>query len=726
MKKVDIEQLLSSMTLAEKAGQMTQLTLGALLKGPGQYADKPYAFDQELLSEAFAKYPIGSVLNTPGEALSPKEWQKYVQKLQEMAKNTRLGIPVLYGIDSTHGAGYVYGAKLFPQQIGMAASWNPALVEEAASITAMQSSTAGINWNFSPVQDICMHPAWPRLYEGFGESPWLAARMGEACVRGYQGEDLRSSTKVAACLKHFVGYGAPASGKDRTPAHISERILRQDHLPPFAAGFKAGAATVMINSGDINGTPVHASRWLLTDILREELGFDGLVVTDWQDIQYLHTRHRVADSQREAVRLALHAGIDMSMVPEDLSFPGFVVDLVEKGEITESRIDESVRRILSLKQALGLLDEADASLRVEPASFSSKQYDNTAYQLASESITLLKNEGNTLPLKPEIRVLLTGPTSNSRASIVGGWSYTWQGDRADEAYTDQVPTLKEVFEKKLNNRCVYVPGSGFEESLDIAAAVKAAADVDHIVCCLGEDSYTEFFGNIDDLHLPKAQIELVEALAKTGKPITLVLLEGRPRLITSIADKVNAIVMAYLPGEAGAPAIVDVLFGAKNPEGKLPFTYPAGPNGPEGLHAVSSEYDMPQQGPVSYKPLFDFGHGLSYTTFTYKVMAVSKTKVVGDEEFTVKIRVANDGDRTGSEVVQLYFRDHFASVVLPMRRLIRFEKVTIEAGSYQDVTFRLSKDDLAFVNAQNEWVTEAGDFSLMSDVLEVAINYEPE
>lgn len=718
-----IEEMLGKMTLHEKAGQMTQLTLGALLKGDSIEADKPYTFDPELLNEAFNKYPVGSFLNTPGEALTLEEWHGFISELQKKATSTRLGIPVIYGIDSTHGAGYVNGATLFPHQISMAASWNLDMAQEAAHITALESRAAGLTWNFSPVQDICTKPSWPRLYEGFGESPYLASRMGEALVKGYQGDDLKNATRVAACLKHYIGYGAPNTGKDRTPAYIPERILRQDHLPPFEAGIEAGAATIMINSGDVNGVPVHASRWLLTDILRDELGFEGLVVTDWEDIQYLHTRHRVADSHREAVRMAIEAGIDMSMVPDDLSFPGYIVDLVEKGELSEERIDDSVRRILSLKHALGLFENPMGGEKEAFTDFGFEKHNQLAYDLAVDSITLLKNDDKVLPLAADKKVLLTGPTADSRSSIVGGWSYNWQGDAADEAYPEQVPTIKEVMQEALGNHCSYIKGADFDKEIDVQKAVDAAQDVDVIVCCLGEKSYTEFFGNVHDAHLPQAQKNLVGALLDTGKPVVLLLLEGRPRIITEIAQRSSAILMGYLPGQAGAQALVDIVLGKAAPAGRLPFTYPIGPNAPEGLHAPHNEYTMPQGASVAYAPLFPFGHGLSYTNFTYNLMAISDTTITGDQDFTVTIRVKNTGESRGSEVVQLYLHDHFASVIVPRKRLVRFEKISLKPGEHRDVVFTLNKHDLALVNAQNAWITEPGVFSLMSGGLEVEFEW---
>ncbi|MEZ4684835.1 MAG: glycoside hydrolase family 3 N-terminal domain-containing protein [Bacteroidia bacterium] len=721
--KENTDALLGRMTLAEKAGQMTQLTLGVLLRGPGAHADKPWQFDEDLLAEAFSKYPIGSVLNTPGEALVPAEWHRIISRLQETASRTRLAIPVLYGIDSTHGAGYVKGATLFPHQIGMAASWDTDLVERAAAITALEGRAAGLPWNFAPVMDICMHPAWPRLYEGFGESPLLASHMGAAMVRGMQGESLEDPQRVAACLKHFVGYGAANSGKDRTPAYIPEHVLRQIHLPPFEAAIRAGAASIMVNSGDVNGIPVHASRWLLHDILRGELGFEGLVVTDWMDIQYLHTRHRVASSHREAVKMALLAGVDMSMVPEDLSFPAFVVDLVEKGEISESRIDESVRRILNLKMALGLFDKPMGGKAPDYQDVGSKAHKSTAQKLATAGITLLKNDRRLLPLSPspELTICLTGPASHSRRALVGGWSHTWQGEMADEVYDTQVPTLKEVMQTALGDRLRWVPGTDFSQEIDIDAALSEAKQADCVVCCLGEESYTEFFGNIHDLSLNDAQLRLASALLDTGKPVIFVLLHGRPRNIAALVPRAAAVLTAYLPGEAGGRAIADVLFGRNEPEGRLPFTWPSGPNAPEGLHATHSEYTMPQNGPVPYAPLFPFGHGLSYTRFQYELMHLSETRLTDGQEFSLTVRVRNVGERPGSEVVQVYMRDHYASVVQPWRRLVRFEKISLEKGEHRDVRFSLSTDDLTLVNAENRRLVEPGEFSLICGPLETSL-----
>src|SRR5215207_3157853 len=584
-----IEDLLKRMTLEEKVGQMTQLAIGMIANG----ADQAIKIDPAKLDKAIAKYGVGSILNVSDQALTIDRWHEMIGQIQDAAKKTRLGIPVIYGIDSIHGANYVLGATLFPQEIGMAATFNPELMKRASEITAAETRAAGIPWSFSPVLDLGRNPLWPRFWETFGEDPYVASVMGVAFVRGLEGSDPASQTAVASSLKHYMGYSFPLTGRDRTPAWIPENYLREYFLPPFAAAVKAGARTIMINSGEINGVPGHINRHILTTILRDELGFKGFVVSDWEDIKKLVTMWRIAATEKEATRQAIMAGIDMSMVPLDYSFADHLIALVKEGAVPQSRIDEAVRRILRVKFELGLFEKPMPNAALK-AKFASPEYRQVSLQAARESMTLLKNTNNVLPLAKTTKVLVTGPTSDSLISLNNGWTYVWQGSE-ESLYPKDRHTIRKAIETKIGaNNVTFVQGTkitrppgttsnntptDLEEEVDIAAAVRAAQNVDVVVLALGEGSYCETPGNITDLTIGEPQIKLAEALKATGKPIVMVLVEGRPRIINRIVDSAGAVLMAYNPSHEGGTAIADVLFGDVNPSGKLPFTYPRTPNG---------------------------------------------------------------------------------------------------------------------------------------------------
>src|SRR5438876_211522 len=585
-----IEALLKRMTLEEKVGPMTQLAIGMIAKG----RDQEIQIDPAKLDKAIVRYGVGSILNVAEQALTVDKWHEIINQIQEIAtKKTRLGIPVIYGIDSIHGANYVQGATLFPQEIGMAATWNPELMKRGSEIAAMETRAAGIPWSFSPVLDIGRQPVWPRFYETFGEDPYLAKVMGAAFVRGLEGTDVSSQDHVAASLKHYMGYSFPLSGRDRTPAWIPENYLREYFLPTFDAAVKAGAHTVMINSAEINGIPGHVNHHILTDILRDELGFKGFVVSDWEDIKKLVTNWHVAANEKEATRMAIMAGIDMSMVPLDYSFSDHLIALVKEGAVPQSRIDEAVRRILKVKFELGLFDNPmpNPALKSKVGLPESRQ---ASLQAARESMTLLKNTNNLLPLSKDRKVLVTGPTADSLISLNNGWTYVWQGSEPS-LYPKDRPTIRAAIEAKVGRASItYLPGTkitrtvgapsnstptDIEEEVDIPAAAQAAQAADVVVLCLGEGSYAETPGNITDLTLGEPQLKLAEAIETTGKPVVLVLVEGRPRIINRIVDRAGAIVMAYNPGNEGGQAVADVLFGDFNPSGKLPFTYPRTVNG---------------------------------------------------------------------------------------------------------------------------------------------------
>ncbi len=718
-----IEALLKRMTLEEKVGQMTQLAIGMIAKGQNQEIQ----LDPEKLDKAIVRYGVGSILNVSDQALTADKWQEIIGQIQQAAtKKTRLSIPVIYGIDSIHGANYIQGATLFPQEIGMAATWNPELMKRGSEISAMETRAASIPWSFSPVLDIGRQPLWPRFYETFGEDPYLAKVMGVAFVRGFEGTDVASQDRVASSLKHYMGYSLPLTGRDRTPAWIPENQMREYVLPPFAAAVKAGARTVMVNSAEINGVPGHINHYILTDILRGELGFKGFVVSDWEDIKKLVTIWHIAATEKEATRLAVMAGIDMSMVPLDYSFADHLIALVKEGAVPQSRIDEAVRRILRVKFELGLFDKpiADPALKSKIGLPASQQ---ASLQAARESMTLLKNVNNLLPLAKNRKVLVTGPTADSLLSLNNGWSYVWQGSE-ESLYPKDRPTIRRAIEAKAGAANVtYIPGTKItrppgsssngtptdvEAEVDIPAAVRAAGGADVVVLCLGEGSYTETPGNITDLTLGEPQLRLAEAIEATGKPVVLVLVEGRPRIINRIVDKAGAILMAYNPGNEGGQAIADVLFGDSNPSGKLPFTYPRTPNGLITYDHKAFETEDTAFGNMAFTPQFEFGQGLSYTTFAYSDLRLGQKTITGNADLPVSVTVTNSGGRAGKEVVQLYVTDLVASLSPAGKRLKRFAKIYLEPGQSRTLTFKLRRDDLSFIGVDNKPVVEPGEFEV--------------
>jgi beta-glucosidase len=716
-----IEALLKRMTLEEKVGQMTQLTINMVTSG----RDQTIQIDQAKLDKAVMRYGVGSILNVNNQALTVDRWHSIINQIQDTATNkTRLGIPVLYGIDSIHGANYVQGAALFPQEIGMAATWNPELMKRASEIAAMETRAAGIPWSFSPVLDIGRQPLWPRFYETFGEDPYLAKVMGVAFVRGLEGEDVAAQDRVASCLKHYIGYSFPLSGRDRTPAWIPENELREYFLPTFAAAVKAGARTIMVNSGSVNGVPGHNNHYLLTEVLRGELGFKGFVVSDWEDIKKLVTMWHVAANEKEATRMAVMAGIDMSMVPLDYSFADHLIGLVKEGAVPQSRIDEAVRRILRVKFELGLFEKPTPGATLK-SKIGLPESRHAALQAARESMTLLKNTSDLLPLAKNRKVLVTGPTADSLISLNNGWTYVWQGSE-ESLYPKDKPTIRRAIEARAGAANVtYVPGTkitrragstsnnnptNIETEVDIPAAVQAAQDADVVVLCLGEGSYTESPGNIPDLTLGEPQLKLAEAIEATGKPVVLVLVEGRPRIINRIVDKAGAVLMAYNPGNEGGQAVADVLFGDFSPSGKLPFTYPRTPNGL--LTYDHKAFETEAFDKAGFTPQFEFGSGLSYTTFAYSNLRLNKQTIASTGELSVSVTVKNSGQRAGKEVVQLYVSDLVASLSPAGKRLKRFAKIYLEAGQSRTLTFQLGRDDLSFIGANNKPLVEPGKFEV--------------
>ncbi|HLV96080.1 MAG TPA: glycoside hydrolase family 3 N-terminal domain-containing protein [Candidatus Acidoferrales bacterium] len=702
-----VEQLLRKMTLKEKIGQMTQLEIGMVTDG----ADQDIQIDPAKLHKAVVEYGVGSILNVNLQALPAQKWQELIRAIQNEAQRTRLKIPVLYGLDSIHGANYVLGATLFPQPLGMAATWNPELMLQDSRISAAETRKAGVPWVFSPVLDVGRQPLWPRLYETFGEDTYLATVMGIATVRGFEGTDLSSDTSVAASLKHYVGYSDPTNGGDRSPALIPERDLRDYYLPSFAAAVRAGAHSVMVNSSEVNGIPGHANKYLLTNVLRDELGFRGFVVSDWGDIKNLVLVHHVAPTEKDATQIAVLAGIDMSMVPSSYSFSDLLFQLAQEGKVPMSRVDEAVRNILTVKYQLGLFDDPMRGVNA-PTVIGSPSSRRVSLQAARESITLLKNEEHVLPLSKGTRVLVTGPDADSLIPLDNGWSYTWQGSVAS-LYPKDEPTILGAIQEKIGLANVaYVPGTTFDKEIDIDGAAKAAANFDAIVACIGEWSYAETPGNIGDLALPGAQLALVRKLEATNKPVILVLTEGRPRIIRTIAGGARGILMAYNPGNEGGQAIADILFGDVNPSGKLPVTYPRWPN---RLFTYDHKYFLGQDAPegkVLATPEFEFGYGLSYTTFSYSDLRVSPSTASGRQTIRVSVNVRNTGPREGREVVELYLSKRFASVTPPLKRLKRFAKIDLQPGQEQRVSFVLAPYDLSFIGVDNKRVIEPGAFDV--------------
>ena len=711
-----VENTLKDMTLEEKVGQMTQITVTAIADGLNltQVADS-----------MIRVHKIGSVLNTPdGEAQTPQDYDVLVKELNRMSMEY-IGIPCLYGLDHIHGVSYVSGGTLFPQEINIAATFNREHAYNMGKVTAYESRAADVPWTFSPTMDLGRNPEWPRMWESFGEDAYVNAQMAVAETRGLQGDDPNhvGPYNIAACAKHFMGYGVPVTGQDRTPASIAASELREKHFEPFKEALRAGCLSLMVNSASNNGVPFHCNAELLTGWVKEDLNWDGMIVTDWADIDNLYNRERVASSRKEAVKLAINAGIDMAMVPYDCQFCLDLIELVNEGEVPMSRVDDAVRRVLRLKYRLGLFDTPDTSAEDYPE-FGGKAHAQLAYEAALESQVLLKNNG-ILPLKKDLRILLTGPNADNMRTLNGGWSYTWQGHGAARPeYTEQYNTIYEALSQKFEN-ITYVPGvtynlkSGSKWKFDeanIKPAVAAARRSDVIIACIGENSYCETPGNDNDLDLSDNQKALVKALAATGRPIILILNEGRPRIINDIENLASAVVDIMLPGNYGADALAALLAGDENFSGRLPFTYPKYTNKFAVYDYKPSENQGTMAGVYNYNAVMDvqwpFGHGLSYTTFEYSDMTVSAENFAAGDVLKVTVDVTNTGEVAGKESVLLFSSDLYASSTPDVRRLRAFDKVLLQPGETKTVTFQLPATDLAFVNYYGQWTLEKGDFIL--------------
>ena len=711
-----VEKTLKRMTLEEKVGQMTQITITAMAEG----TELTHVADSLI-----RVHKIGSVLNTPdGTAQTRQDYDVMIRELNRISIET-MGIPCLYGLDHIHGVSYVTGGTLFPQEINIAATFNREHAYNMGKVTAYESRAANVPWTFSPTMDLGRNPEWPRMWESFGEDVYVNAQMGVAETRGMQGSDPNhvGPYNIAACLKHFMGYGVPVTGQDRTPASINPSELREKHFTPFKEAIKAGALSLMVNSASNNGMPFHCNTELLTGWLKEELNWDGMIVTDWADIDNLYKRERVASSRKEAVKLAINAGIDMAMVPYDCQFAIDLVELVEEGEVPQSRVDDAVRRILRLKYRLGLFDTPDTDWENYP-DFGSEAHAELAYKAAVESQVLLKNNG-ILPLKKDLRILLTGPNADNMRTLNGGWSYTWQGHgAADPAYTSQYNTIYEALSMKFEN-LIYVPGVEYDlasgegwqyDSANIRPAVAAARKSDVIIACIGENSYCETPGNDNDLNLSYNQKSLVKALSATGRPVILILNEGRPRIINDIEGYASAIVDIMLPGNYGADALAALLSGEENFSGKLPFTYPKYTNKFAVYDYKPAENQGTMAGVYNYNAVMDvqwpFGHGLSYTTFAYSNMTVSSDEFSSGDILKVTVDVTNTGSVAGKESVLLFSSDLYASLTPDVRRLRAFDKVTLSPGETRTVEFNLAVNDLAFVDYYGRWTLEEGEFIL--------------
>jgi beta-glucosidase len=719
----EIEALLKKMTIEEKVGQMTQLEIGQITSG----GDSNIEIDKEKLKKAILDYKVGSILNVNGHALPVDKWHSFIGAIQEASMKTPNKIPNIYGIDSIHGANYVKGATLFPQQIGMAATWNPLLMQKASEITAMETRAAAIPWSFSPVLDVGRQPLWPRFWETFGEDPYLAKVMGASFVRGLEGSDVSSDKSVASSLKHYVGYSFPLSGRDRTSALIPENYLREYFLPPFEAAVKAGSRTVMVNSAEINGVPGHINKYLLTDVLKDELKFDGFIVSDWEDIKKLVTQWKVARDEKEATMLSINAGIDMSMVPMGYTFSDNLLALVKEKKVSMTRIDDAVRRILRVKFELGLFDNPmpNASLK---SNFGKPEYVQTSLEAASESLVLLKNDKGILPLEKGRKVLVTGPTADSLISLNNGWTWVWQGSE-ESLYPKDKMTIQQAIKAKLGGKNVeFVQGTRLTRppnspvnvtptmtdiEVDVDRAVEQAKNSDVVVLCLGEGSYTETPGNLTELTLSETQLKFAERIIATGKPVVLVMVEGRPRIISRIADKVSGILLALNPSNEGGKAIADVIFGDYNPNGKLPFTYPRSTNNHLTYDHKIFEVEETAFGNVATSPQFNFGHGLSYTSFQYSDLKLDKSSIPMNGDVNVSFKVTNTGQRSGKETAILYLRDEVASLAPAGKRVKRFAKISLDPGQSKTLTFKLSSADFSFIGSNNKPVIEPGDFKVM-------------
>ena len=720
-----IQEWLKKMTLEEKIGQMCEITVDVVTDFPG--SKDGFKLSEAMLDTVIGKYKVGSILNVPLSVAQKKEvWAAAIKQIQEKSMK-EIGIPCIYGVDQIHGTTYTLDGTLFPQGVNMGATFNRSLVRRGAEISAYETKAGCIPWTYAPVVDLGRDPRWPRMWENYGEDCYVNAEMGVEVVKGFQGDDPNhiGEYNVAACMKHYMGYGVPVSGKDRTPSSISRSDMREKHFAPFWAAVRAGALSVMVNSGVDNGMPFHANRELLTEWLKEDLNWDGMIVTDWADINNLCTRDHIAATKKEAVKIAINAGIDMSMVPYEVSFCDYLKELVQEGEVPMSRIDDAVARVLRLKYRLGLFENPYWDIK-KYDKFGSKEFAAEALQAAEESEVLLKNEGNILPLAKGTKILLAGPNANSMRCLNGGWSYSWQGHRADE-FAGAYNTIYEALCNKYGKEnIIYEPGVTYapykndnwweENQPEIEKSVAAASRADVIIACIGENSYCETPGNLSNLTMSENQRNLVKALAATGKPVILILNQGRPRIINDIVPLAKAVINVMLPGNYGGDALANLLAGDANFSGKMPFTYPKHINALANYDYKPCENMGQMGGNYNYDSVMDvqwnFGDGLSYTTYNYSNLKIDKTSFTADDVLTVSVDVTNTGKVAGKESVLLYSKDLVASSTPDNIRLRNFEKVALNPGETKTVTMQLKGSDLAFVGYDGKWRLEKGDFTI--------------
>ena len=721
-----IQEWLKKMTLEEKIGQMCEITIDVVSDFEASKKNG-FTLNPAMLDTVIGKYKVGSLLNVPLSVAQKKEkWAEAIKQIQDLSMK-EIGIPCIYGVDQIHGTTYTLDGTMFPQGINMGAAFNRELTEKAAAISAYETKAGCIPWTYAPVVDLGRDPRWSRMWENYGEDCYVNAEMGKASVRGFQGSDPNhiGEYNVAACMKHYMGYGVPVSGKDRTPSSISRSDMREKHFAPFLAAIRQGALSVMVNSGVDNGIPFHANRELLTEWLKEDLNWDGMIVTDWADINNLCTRDHIAATKKEAVKIAINAGIDMSMVPYEVSFCDYLKELVQEGEVPMSRIDDAVARVLRLKYRLGLFENPYWDIK-KYNKFGSEEFARVALQAAEESEVLLKNEGNILPLAKGTKILLAGPNANSMRCLNGGWSYSWQGHRADE-FAGAYNTIYEALCNKYGKEnIIYEPGVTYapykndnwweENQPEIEKSVAAASRADVIIACIGENSYCETPGNLTNLTMSENQRNLVKALAATGKPVILILNQGRPRIINDIVPLAKAVINVMLPGNYGGDALANLLAGDANFSGKMPFTYPKYINALANYDYKPCENMGQMGGNYNYDSVMDvqweFGFGLSYTTYSYSNLKVDKTSFTADDVLTVSVDVTNTGKVAGKESVLLYSKDLVASSTPDNIRLRNFEKIELNPGETKTVTMQLKGSDLAFVGYDGKWRLEKGDFKL--------------
>ena len=721
-----IQKWLKKMTLEEKIGQMCEITIDVVSDFEASKKNG-FTLNPAMLDTVIGKYKVGSLLNVPLSVAQKKEkWAEAIKQIQDLSMK-EIGIPCIYGVDQIHGTTYTLDGTMFPQGINMGAAFNRELTEKAAAISAYETKAGCIPWTYAPVVDLGRDPRWSRMWENYGEDCYVNAEMGKASVRGFQGSDPNhiGEYNVAACMKHYMGYGVPVSGKDRTPSSISRSDMREKHFAPFLAAIRQGALSVMVNSGVDNGIPFHANRELLTEWLKEDLNWDGMIVTDWADINNLCTRDHIAATKKEAVKIAINAGIDMSMVPYEVSFCDYLKELVQEGEVPMSRIDDAVARVLRLKYRLGLFENPYWDIK-KYNKFGSEEFARVALQAAEESEVLLKNEGNILPLAKGTIILLAGPNANSMRCLNGGWSYSWQGHLADQCAGAYNTIYESLCNKYGKENIIYEPGVTYapykndnwweENQPEIEKSVAAASRADVIIACIGENSYCETPGNLTNLTMSENQRNLVKALAATGKPVILILNQGRPRIINDIVPLAKAVINVMLPGNYGGDALANLLAGDANFSGKMPFTYPKYINALANYDYKPCENMGQMGGNYNYDSVMDvqwnFGDGLSYTTYSYSNLKVDKTSFTADDVLTVSVDVTNTGKVAGKESVLLYSKDLVASSTPDNIRLRNFEKVALNPGETKTVTMQLKGSDLAFVGYDGKWRLEKGDFTI--------------